>query len=179
MRRPVSGDRLWRRGRNRFKVSSWTARNLWAWRTDLKRLYIFSRFRVGLCDPRNVSNTLRQWPLEFRNGFFSCLWWIDPDGGRELRRFWQLPQIGLHLRRFLFPARIVSEVLTVDFRHVQGGNPEYLSVQCSIAKCVWIPCCTLVPKPDVKLLRVLAVPLLFKSLTTCVDIPDVQQSPPT
>jgi transcriptional regulator with XRE-family HTH domain len=39
---------------------------------------------------RNVSTTLRQWPLKFRLGFFSCLWWVDPDRGWDLRLFWGL-----------------------------------------------------------------------------------------
>ncbi len=49
--RKVDAVIVWRRGRNRFAVSSWTARSLCAWRADLNRPWAFSRFRVGLCEP--------------------------------------------------------------------------------------------------------------------------------
>ena len=33
-----------------------------------------------LQDGRNLSTTLRQWPLEFRFGFFSWFWWPEAGG---------------------------------------------------------------------------------------------------
>ncbi len=42
---------LYRRGRKKLLIWSCADKNLWAWRCDLKRPMIFSRFRGGRCEP--------------------------------------------------------------------------------------------------------------------------------
>jgi len=51
-------------------------------RIDLAAILVLVRW-VSLVTARTVPTTLRQWPLDFKLGFFRLPWWIDPDGGRD------------------------------------------------------------------------------------------------
>jgi len=85
-------------GRNFYFRRAWIRDHLKAAPSMLQIMTVQGESMIQtLQDGRNLSTTLRQWPLEFRFGFFSWFWWVEPYGGRDLRRFWWPEAGGLNL----------------------------------------------------------------------------------